>query len=118
MRYRSAAQTPRRRVMPRCSGCGLLATNPLTRAEIAMLWLLPGAGNGAAPMERRFCRACAPAGPVDELVCVRCGDGPLLVGALAAADEVATVVMQAWMSAAGWRVCGPVCPGRVGELAR
>lgn len=118
MRYRAAGQVPRRRTGPRCSGCGLLATNPLVRAEIAMLWLLPGAANRGAPVERRFCRGCVPPGPVDELVCVRCGDGPLLAGALAAGDEAATVVVQAWMTEAGWRISGPVCPDCVRELVR
>lgn len=83
-----------------------------------MLWLLPGRADADEPVERRFCRGCAPTGPVDELVCVRCGDGPLLAGALAAGDDAATVVVQAWMAEAGWRASGPVCPDCVGELAR
>lgn len=100
----------------------MLAANPLARAEIAMMWLLPGTTNpagSAGPVdERRFCRDCAPAGPVDELVCVRCGDGPLLAGALAAGDAAATELVQGWMSAAGWRIRGPVCPDCVAELSR
>lgn len=83
-----------------------------------MVWLLPGPTCADGPVERRFCRGCAPAGPVDELVCVRCGDGPLLAGALAVGDEAATLVVRDWMAAAGWRVSGPVCPDCVAEFAR
>jgi hypothetical protein len=83
-----------------------------------MTWLLPGGDASDGPVERRFCRGCAPAGRVADVVCVRCGDGPLLVGDLAAADEAAAAVVQAWMSAAGWSLSGPVCPGCVRELSR
>lgn len=86
-----------------------------------MTWLFPrpaGADGAGDLVERRFCRGCAPVGGVDELVCVRCGDGPLLAGDLAAGDDAATVAVQAWMSATGWRIVGPVCPDCVGELAR
>lgn len=80
-----------------------------------MTWLLPGP---AGLLERHFCRGCAPTGPVDDVACVRCGDGPLLGGALAAGDKAATVVVHGWLSAAGWRTSGPVCPDCVGEPAR
>lgn len=80
-----------------------------------MTWLLPGPDG---PVVSRFCRGCAPAGPVADLVCVRCGDGPLLAGALAAGDGAATAVVHGWLTAAGWRTSGPVCPECVGELAR
>ena len=117
----AAARTSRRRrgvrLGPRCSVCGVVPANPLARAEVAMLWLLPGA-TSRGPVERWFCRDCAPVCAVDELVCVRCGDGPLLAGALAAGDEAATVVVREWMSAVGWRLSGPVCPDCVGEFAR
>ena len=68
-----------------------------------MTWLLPGGDASDGPVER---------------LCVRCGDGPLLAGGLAAADEAAAAVVQAWMSAAGWSLSGPVCPGCVRELSR
>jgi hypothetical protein len=79
------------------------------------MWLLPGPDG---PVEARFCRDCAPTGPIGDLACLRCGDGPLLAGSLAAGDQAATAVAQDWMSAAGWRISGPVCPDCVGELAR
>ena len=56
---------------------------------------------------------------VADVVCVRCGDGPLLVGDLADADEQTPLApVQGWLSAAGWELSGPVCPDCVGELAR
>ncbi|ANY10782.1 hypothetical protein [Pseudonocardia sp. HH130630-07] len=91
-----------------------------------MTWLFLDATEsmGTEPMglvERRFCRACAPTGPVADLACVRCGDGPLSGADLAAADTGdgrTSTMLQAWMSSTGWRLSGPVCPDCVGELAR
>ncbi|MCO7192171.1 hypothetical protein [Pseudonocardia sp. McavD-2-B] len=91
-----------------------------------MTWLLLDAtesmeAESMGLVERRFCRGCVPAGPVADLACVRCGDGPLLGGELAAAadgDDRISPMVQAWMSSAGWRLSGPVCPDCVGELAR
>jgi hypothetical protein len=81
-----------------------------------MAWLVPGPGG---PVERRFCRACVPPGPVGEVACVRCGDGPLLAGDLAAAgDARATAAVQGWLVGAGWRLSGPVCPACVHERSR
>ena len=70
------------------------------------------------PVARRFCRACIPPGPVDEVVCVRCGDGPLLSGELAGADTRGAAVVQGWLAGAGWRLSGPVCPDCIGGLGR
>lgn len=103
---------------PRCSTCGQLPTNPMARAEVAMSWLLPDTTASPSVVEKHFCRGCVPPGPVDEVICVRCGDGPLLGGDLAAGDQAATAVVQDWLTAAGWRLSGPVCPDCVGELAR
>jgi hypothetical protein len=99
----------------RCSGCGQAPGNPVHRADVAMTWLVAGI---VGPVVRRFCRACIPAGRVDDVVCVRCGDGPLLAGELAGDGEQMPVAVQGWLSAAGWELSGPVCPGCVGELAR
>lgn len=85
-----------------------------------MIWLLAGPSGADADMisERHFCRGCTPAGPVEDVACVRCGDGPLLGEQLAAGDAAATAVVQDWLVGAGWRLSGPVCPDCVGELAR
>ncbi len=67
------------------------------------------------PATARYCRACPPAGPITDLTCARYGDGPLLVGDLAAdpagADDVLPAAAQQWLAVAGWRLDGPVCPG-------
>jgi hypothetical protein len=110
----------------RCSGCGQAPGNPIERAEVSMTWLLLDTtesmeAESMGLVERRFCRGCVPPGPVADLACVRCGDGPLLGGELAAAADGAdriSPMVQAWMSSAGWRLSGPVCPDCVGELAR
>jgi hypothetical protein len=112
LRSRPAAQ--RRRGL-RCSRCGQAPTNPVERAEVAMTWLLAGPGG---PVARWFCRACVPPGPVDDVACVRCGDGPLLAGDLAAGDPSATAAVQGWLEGEGWQLAGPVCPDCVGELDR
>jgi hypothetical protein len=79
-------------------------------------WLLPGP-NG--PVAARFCRACAPAGgPVDEVLCARCGDGPLLAGELTEMDLQATAAVDGWLVEHGWRLSGPVCPDCVAEVFR
>lgn len=83
-----------------------------------MTWLLPGTTGAGSVVEEHFCRACTPAGPVDDVVCVRCGDGPLLGGELAVGDDTATAVVYDWLAEAGWRLSGPVCPDCRGELAR
>ena len=71
------------------------------------MWLLPGQ-RGGEPVARRFCRGCVPAGPVAEIVCVRCGDGPLLAGALTAMDLQVAAAVDAWL------VIGRVAAGRAG----
>lgn len=101
----------------RCSACGGLATTVAEVADLAIEWLTPDPG-GRGPTLRRFCRECAPSGPVDEVVCARCGDGPLLAGDLTAMDLQVTAAVDAWLATAGWRLAGPVCPTCVGEVAR
>lgn len=111
--------TPYRAGEPtRCAGCGQAPANPMARAEVAMTWLLPGPTGSPSVEVAHFCRGCVPAGPVDEVICVRCGDGPLLGGALAAGTEEASAVVHDWLGGAGWRLSGPVCPGCVREVAR
>lgn len=102
----------------RCFGCGQAPTNPIARVEVAMTWLLPGSTGAGSVVEQHFCRGCVPAGPVEDVACVRCGDGPLLGGDLAAGDVAASAVVHDWLAEAGWRLSGPVCPDCLGELAR
>ncbi|MEV1296181.1 hypothetical protein [Pseudonocardia sp. NPDC049635] len=72
-------------------------------------WLIAGP-NG--PTLACYCRSCTPTGSITDLTCLRCGDGPLLAGDLAA-DNLHGLPAPArrWLTAAGWRLDGPVCPG-------
>lgn len=65
-----------------------------------------------------FCRGCAPPGPVEEIVCARCGDGPLVAGELIVMDLQVSAALDAWLVGEGWRLGGPVCPGCVREVSR
>ena len=116
-RLRAGTVAARQRGL-RCAGCGQVAGDPVARADVAMTWLLPGPPGTDSVREQHFCRGCVPPGPVADVACVRCGDGPLLGGDLAAGAAAATAIVHAWMAGVGWRVSGPVCPDCVGELAR
>lgn len=115
----STTTTGRRELSPvaRCSGCGAQPSNPAEHLDLATEWLLPGSRAGEL-VARRFCRGCAPAGPLAEMVCARCGDGPLLAGELTVMDLQVSAAVDAWLERAGWRLAGPVCPDCLGELAR
>ena len=70
--------------------------------ELATTWLLVEGGlAGGTVLARRFCRACAPAGPVAEVACAVCADGPLLSGELA--TGAAREVLEGWLVGQGWR---------------
>lgn len=93
-----------------CPGCGArpsrVETAARLRAELAVRWLVREAGELVA---RGFCRGCVPSGPVSEVVCAYCGDGPLLVGALA--DPSADPAVAGWLLAQGWALDSVVtCP--------
>ena len=108
----------------RCSSCARAATNPIERAELATDWLITTEEDG--PQRRRFCRDCIPPGPITDLTCIRCGDGPLLAGDLA--HEYATEATdiagelpdttRGWLIGAGWQLTGPICPDCIHELRR
>jgi hypothetical protein len=71
------------------------------RAELAVRWLIAEAGGLVA---RGFCHDCVPAGPVSEVTCAYCGDGPLLAGPLAGVDPVADPAVAGWLGAEGWQL--------------
>lgn len=83
-----------------------------------MIWLLPGSTGTDSVRERHFCRGCVPPGPVADVACLRCGDGPLLAGDLAGGDAAATAMVDDWLVGLGWRLAGPVCPDCIGGPAR
>ena len=92
-----------------CDRCGQAPADPLQQILMNAVWLVPGPDG---PTTARYCRACPPSGPITDLTCLLCGDGPLLVGDLAAdPDDALPAAAQHWLTAAGWRLDGPVCPG-------
>jgi hypothetical protein len=94
---------PAHRDAPRhCPSCGHRPESAAAAwsllGELETLWLtLTPAGT---VVSSRFCRACAPAGPVTELACTRCADGPLLHGQLA--RPAARGLVEQWLRAQGW----------------
>lgn len=120
MTARSTTSYSRRRGLPtgqRCSACRQEPSTPAQHLDLTTEWLFPGAQAGEL-VARRFCRGCAPSGPLAEVVCTRCGDGPLLAGELPVIDPQVTAAVDGWLEQAGWRLAGPVCPGCMGELSR
>lgn len=106
-RYRAASEPPPEPPdQHRCGGCAQRPRHPGERADLATLWVLPGS---AGPEIGHFCRGCAPTGPVVDLTCIRCGDGPLLAGAIAEHPEQA----EPLLTRAGWQLAGPTCPSCV-----
>ena len=100
-----------------CPACG---HEPATREEAAQLradlavrWLHPDPDNAGAVIQARHCRSCYPRGPVVDVECTRCGDGPIITGALAEDSATGSVAYPArrWLVAAGWTTAPElVCP--------
>jgi len=108
-----------------CPGCG---HEPRTReeattqrADLAVTWLCADPNRPGQVLTRRHCRRCQPHGPVVDLACVVCGDGPILAGALAtAAIDAGTPPepVQQWLAADGWRLIPELlCPDHRTESA-
>lgn len=113
---RSPGRSPyRRRPAIRCSGAPAGASKPdLTRGGGDDLAFSRCGGTGRTALLPVLC----PTGWVADVICARCGDGPLFAADLAVEDDRTPAVVQGWLSAAGWQLSGPVCPDCVGELAR
>lgn len=108
---------PSPRLSSACSGCGVTGDTHTAVADLEVAWLVPGPDG--APAAARFCRACQPPGPLSEVACAGCGDGPLLAGALAAAADLATTAaIDSWLTDTGWRPAGPWCPNCAAPRAR
>ena len=100
-----------------CPSCG---REPSTReeamqlrADLAVLWLHPDSTHPKSVVEARHCRTCQPHGPVVDVECARCGDGPIITGALAQDSAPGSVAYPArrWLVAAGWATAPElVCP--------
>jgi DNA invertase Pin-like site-specific DNA recombinase len=100
-----------------CPSCG---DEPTTReeamalrADLAVQWLHPDPESMGSVVAARHCRTCQPRGPVVDVECTRCGDGPIITGALAEDSAPGSVAYPArrWLVSAGW-VTAPelVCP--------
>lgn len=80
--------------------------------ELATTWLLVEGGRvGETVVARRFCRACVSGGPVTEVACAVCADGPLLAGELATGTGRRRA--GEWLVGQGWR--SDTAGGTVGE---
>jgi len=100
-----------------CSSCG---HEPVTReeavqlrADLAVLWLHPDPENPGSVVQARHCRSCQPRGPVVDVECTRCGDGPIVTGVLAEDSAPGSVAYPArrWLVGAGWSTAPElVCP--------
>jgi len=84
------------------------------RADLAEVWLEPdGFGELTETHHCAACAACAPHGPVTDLACAVCGDGPLQVGADEPAAVSGTITEQArrWLTGHGWQIAPELtCP--------
>ena len=100
-----------------CPSCG---DKPGTRAEamqlsadLAVQWLHPDPESAGSVVAARHCRTCQPRGSVVDVECTRCGDGPIITGALAEDSAPGSVAYPArrWLVAAGWATAPElVCP--------
>jgi len=100
-----------------CPSCG---HEPATReeavqlrADLAALWLHPDPDNLGSVVQARHCRTCHPRGPVVDVECTRCGDGPIITGGLAEDSATGSVAYLArrWLVGAGWSTAPDlVCP--------
>lgn len=103
-RYRAASEPQTAPAdQPSCDSCGQPARDPTERADLTTDCILPG---HTGPEIKHFCRRCAPTGPIVDLTCLRCGDGPLLVGDIAEHPHRADPLL----TAAGWQLTDPLCP--------
>jgi hypothetical protein len=103
----------------RCPGCGHQAGSAaeawVLLGELSTTWLVLDTHGSVQP--HRFCHACMTAGPVGDLACSQCGDGPLLAGDLT--HPTAAAQIEQWLQAQGWRTGPtPTCPSCSAALAR
>ena len=104
------------RACPSCGGEPTTREEAMAlRADLAVLWLHPDPDpdHPGAVVEARHCRACQPTGAMVDVECTRCGDGPIITGALAQDSAPGSVAYPArrWLVAAGWSTAPElVCP--------
>ena len=106
-RTRPAARAPLA-----CPACG---REPATRheagqqrADLAIVWLHL---DGDRLTEARHCVVCQPHGPVIDVSCSCCGDGPLITGQPPGLGDRLAAPALDWMHSRGWRLHPrPLCP--------
>ncbi len=94
-----------RRACPHCGNEPTIRAQALQQhADLTEVWLEPDRVGELT--ESHHCTACAPHGPVTDLACAVCGDGPLLVGAAEAAAASGTITEPArrWLTGHGWQI--------------
>jgi len=99
---RGGAQPSR---LPHCGNEPTIRAQALQQhADLTEVWLEPDRVGELT--ESHHCTACAPHGPVTDLACAVCGDGPLLVGAAEAAAASGTITEPArrWLTGHGWQI--------------
>ncbi len=81
--------TPSAAITATCAGRGRAGTDRAGVADLEIVWLVPAANPGldanhgdGGVRAARYCRGCAPTGPLGEVSCAGCGGGPTLSGAL------------------------------------
>ena len=95
-----------------CPACG---REPATRHEalqqredLAIIWLHL---DDHRVTEARHCVACQPHGPVIDVSCSGCGDGPLITGQPPELGDQLVQPALDWLHARGWQLHPrPLCP--------
>jgi len=122
------AHTRGPRITPKSRACPSCGHEPTTReeattqrADLALTWLRTDPNRPGQLLPRQHCHHCQPHGPVVDIACTVCGDGPILAGDLAtAATDAGTPPkpVQQWLAADGWQLTPDLlCPDHQTESA-
>lgn len=101
-----------------CPNCGRVPSSwaeaRQQSADLAVDWL---ESNGMGELTlTQHCVGCAPHGPVADIACAVCGEGPLLPSVADARAGDAPARVLGWLHANGWRVePEPTCPAHLGK---
>ncbi|MGO4613930.1 hypothetical protein AB4305_07115 [Nocardia sp. 2YAB30] len=93
-----------------CPSCGWLPDDERQRArqrqDLMVTWLYPHPGRPEELLTHQHCARCQPTRRPIGLDCVICGDGPLLYGDPAVADESGELpgTVRRWLNRHGWQV--------------
>jgi len=118
------AHTHGARITPKSRACPSCGHEPTTReeattqrADLAVTWLSADPHRPGQLLPRQHCRHCQPHGPVLDIACAMCGDGPILAGDLATAAIDAgppPKPVQQWLAADGWQLTPELlCPDHI-----